>query len=199
MCQLDEMIEPSEKLRKMLTILKFIFGINILVLLIHLFKFNNNIFMEVMTSIFLLMTFYSINFVCCGLYIFFSLYNVVYLFINIGTFFQVVYMGAQQSISNDNYMSLGLDTFYLCFQVFSIYASFPIYKEMKAQYMEIMGMANNGVEADEYQENEDYGEGQFNNNNNFENNVNANNNNNNNQQPRGYQPFAGRGVVVGGN
>ena len=194
MCQLDEMIEPSEKLRKMLSILKFIFAINLIVLMIHLFKFNNNIFMEVMTSIFLLMTFYSINFVCCGLYIFFSLYNVVYLFINIGTFFQVAYMGAQQKITNDDYMSLGLDTFYLCFQVFSIYATFPVYKEMKAQYTEVMGMADNGVEADEYQENDNF------NNNNFENNVNANNNNNNNNnQPRGYQPFAGRGVAVGGN
>ena len=91
-------------------------------------------------------------------------------------------------------MSLGLDTFYLCFQVFSIYATFPVYKEMKAQYTEVMGMADNGVEADEYQENDNF------NNNNFENNVNANNNNNNNNnQPRGYQPFAGRGVAVGGN
>ena len=150
--------------------------------------------MEVMLCLFLLMTFYSINFVCCGLFIFFSLYNVVYLFISIGTFFQVVYMGAQQTISENEYLLLGLDTFYLCFQAFSIYASFPIYKEMKAQYMEAMGMANNGVEAGDYQDNGDNGDDQFNN---YENHVNANNNDN--QQPRGYQPFAGRGVVVGGN
>ena len=71
---------------------------------------------------------------------------------------------------------LGIDTFEFCFNIFAIIVTFPIYKEMKAQFLGSVG-GGGAVSRDE------------------ENQVAPSNNGTSSS----FRAFSGRGVAVGGN
>ena len=182
MCRLQQTIEPDAKLKKMIDLLKIVLTINIIIIISHTIisfqksESGTSVFMEIISCLFLFMGINSVNYIGVGLFILFSLYNGVFLFMELGTFFQVLFLSGISS-SNDRYWKLSIDTFAMCFYLFSNAVAFPIYKEMKAQYLESIGFGQR-----EEQENNNIGS------------INDNDNHN-----EGFRAFSGRGVAVGGN
>ena len=177
MCQLQQSIEPDAKLKKMIGFLKIVLAINVLVVIAQIViaqieKKGSNSLMELFCCMFLLMSIYTANYMLMGLYIFFCLYNSVFVFIDLGTLFQIYIM---QDKLNSVWV-LGVDTFEFCFNIFAIIVTFPIYKEMKAQFLGSVG-AGGAVSRDE------------------ENQVAPSNNGTSSS----FRAFSGRGVAVGGN
>ena len=180
MCQLQQSIEPDAKLKKMIGFLKIVLAINILVVIAQIalsliIKEGSNFLMEMFCCMFLLMVIYTINYMLMGLFIFFSLYNSVFVFIELGTLFQAYLMN--EKLSNSVWL-LGVDTFEFCFNIFAIIVTFPIYKEMKAQFFGSIG-AGGAVSRDEESHEQAAP-------------VNSGTSSN-------FRAFSGRGVAVGGN
>lgn len=200
MCTFQPSINPDAKLLKQINFLKIIFGLNLLIVLGHIIiSINNktnlsssgsNIIIELFACLFLFMAIQCYNFVGAGVFVVFSLYCSVILFVEIGTFFQVVYLCGYNDTKNISvlYAKLGVDTFAFVFYVFAIIVIFPIYREMKAQYLDGIGRGGESSEQD-YANRRNYEENDEERNNNVE------------PAPRrqpGFVPFSGRGVAVGG-
>lgn len=198
MCTFQASINPDAKLLKQINFIKIIFGLNLLVIIGHIIisiynKTNvsspgSTIIVELFACLFLFMAIQCYNFVGAGVFVVLSLYCSVILFVEIGTFFQVVYYNENINLQNNIlpllYGKLGVDTFAFVFYVFSIIVVFPIYREMKAQYLEGVGRGGGGEPSEVYDDRGNYGE------------------NDHAEQPQrrqgGYVPFSGRGVAVGG-
>ena len=179
MCQMQQSIEPDAKLKKMIGFLKILLAINVVVVIAHMIIAikegkGSNALMEFFCCMLLLMAIAYVNYMGMGLFIFFALYNSVFIFIDIGTFFQVMIIKPKE---HPSYYKLGVDTFAFCFFVFAIIIGFPVYKEMKAQYLGSIG-AGGSAPRDE----ENYGHPP------------ASTNTSSN-----FRAFSGRGVAVGGN
>lgn len=179
MCQLQQSIEPDAKLKKMIGFLKIVLAINIIVVIAQIAlsltkNGGGNFLMEMFCCMFLLMVIYTINYMLMGLFIFFSLYNSVFVFIELGTLFQIYLMNGTLS----SVWLLGVDTFEFCFYIFAIIVTFPIYKEMKAQFLGSIG-AGGAVSRDEESHEQAAP-------------VNSGTSSN-------FRAFSGRGVAVGGN
>lgn len=195
MCTFQASINPDAKLLKQINFIKIIFGLNLLVILGHIIisiynksgisSSGSNIIVELFACLFLFMAIQCYNFVGAGVFVVFSLYCSVILFVDIGTFFQIVYYSSNPLDEKSIpvlYGKLGVDTFAFVFYVFAIIVVFPIYREMKAQYLE--GVGQGGEAPEGYDDRRDYEE-----------------NNHVEPAPRrqgGFVPFSGRGIAVGG-
>ena len=178
MCQLQQSIEPDAKLKKMIGFLKIVLAINVLVVIAQIViaqieNKGSNSLMELFCCMFLLMSIYTANYMLMGLFIFFCLYNSVFVFIDLGTLFQIYIMQEKLTV-----WVLGVDTFEFCFNIFAIIVTFPIYKEMKAQFLGSVG-AGGAVSRDEESHEQAAP-------------VNSGTSSN-------FRAFSGRGVAVGGN
>ena len=180
-CQ--QVIIPSEKLKKLNNILKIICIINIILPIINgiiLNKVPNSSFGIFMSTFFLLFAITSGFYLYIVLYIFFTLIDSVYYFIYLGGFIQMVIQN-----KTIDYKKLILYPINVIFYIFAIFVSFQSYKEMKGILLE-GGVAQNQNDTEQGL-NPNY-------NDNTNNNTNTNTNTNNR-----FVPFSGRGVVVGGN
>ena len=178
-CQ--QVITPSEKLKKLNNILKIICIINIILPIINgiiLNKVPNSSFGIFMSTFFLLFAITSGFYLYIVLYIFFTLIDSVYYFIYLGGFIQMVIQN-----KTIDYKKLILYPINVIFYIFAIFVSFQSYKEMKCILLE-GGVAQNQNDTEQGL-NPNY-------------NDNTNNNTNTNTNNR-FVPFSGRGVVVGGN
>jgi hypothetical protein len=164
-------INPDRKLKKMVNLSNIILIIQII---INTIKFNHRIAQEILTDtiidilsfIFLLLMNYTFFYIYGGLYLIITFLNILYLFFDIGIFFQnyFLYKSIKMHIN-----TLIIITICLSFYIFSLIVIFKIFKELKTQYLELIGIRyldrnNNG------------------NNNNIDNNNERNNNHNNNNE-----------------
>ena len=164
-------INPDRKLKKMINLSNIILIIQII---INTIKFNHRIAQEILTDtiidilsfIFLLLMNYTFFYIYGGLYLIITFLNILYLFFDIGIFFQnyFLYKSIKMHIN-----TLIIITICLSFYIFSLIVIFKIFKELKTQYLELIGIRyldrnNNG------------------NNNNIDNNNERNNNHNNNNE-----------------
>ncbi len=146
----------------------------IIQIIINTIKFNHRIAQEILTDtiidilsfIFLLLMNYTFFYIYGGLYLIITFLNILYLFFDIGIFFQnyFLYKSIKMHIN-----TLIIITICLSFYIFSLIVIFKIFKELKTQYLELIGIRyldrnNNG------------------NNNNIDNNNERNNNHNNNNE-----------------
>ena len=164
-------INPDRKLKKMVNLSNIILIIQII---INTIKFNHRIGQEIfmdtifdiLSFIFLLLMNYTFFYIYGGLYLIITFLNILYLFFDIGIFFQnyFLYKSIKMHIN-----TLIIITICLSFYIFSLIVIFKIFKELKTQYLELIGIRyldrnNNG------------------NNNNIDNNNERNNNHNNNNE-----------------
>ena len=209
MCQCQRQFEPNPTLQKMLPMLKIAGFINVAICLLHIFPMNAGGIMDIFNCILIFVTYNTLSYNFAQMYILFTCIDTVFMIDDIGVFFQEVYNQehlASDSLSFIDYWSLGVNTFSLVFYIWAIYIVFEAYKEMRAQLLEIAGVnvQNMGVPQQQDQENQNQNPPPQNQwgNANMQANAPANV-----EQPReqrqgggrGYVPFGGRGVRVGGN
>ena len=176
MCNFQPVLIPDAKLSKMLVLSKIFIFINIAVGVLRLFSTTKQYaFSDLTSCLFLFFSVFSIFYIYMAFYIVFSLFNSIYLCINIATYFQMLIQ--HEPIQTKTY-ELGITLFIFIFYISTIFFHFPIYKEMKAQLLSNMGLMGVAPDMNSRQDQER-----------------APNNNNN----RGFSAFSGRGVAVGGN
>ena len=179
-----EVIEPSIKLARMVTLLKVLGFIHFVLIIGDLFLFGTGIFFFLLVQFLMLLI--GISTKHFGQYLFFILicfFNIYLCISAIGAWFQVGFY------KNDNPLSFGFLAFILIFEIFCVYVIFQTYKQAKHEYRIKMGYAppEPGILGNNYQMN-NYNDDN-NNNNNFDDDDNENNNG----------PFQGNGIPVGGN
>ena len=175
-----EVIEPSVKLSRIVSLLKIIAFAHFFIIIGDLFIFGTGFFFFLLFQFLVLLV--SISSKHFGHYLFFilvSLFNLYMIIELIGIWFQVGFYSNQSSVS------FCFLIFILIFEFFSITVIFRTYKQSKQEYRISFGYAQE--------------EGGQQNNNLVElNNNNDNDNNGNNNNGR-FVPFQGHGVAVGGN
>ena len=168
-----EVIEPSIKLGRMVTLLKLLACVHFFLILADLFVVDTGFFFLIFVQFIVLLI--GISSKSFSHYLFFILicyFNLYIIFQTLGTWFQVGFY------KND---SPAYFVFLFVFELFCVFVIFQSYKQSKQEYREKYGFAagangGNGIEE------------------NIQNNNGNNNNNNGN-----FIPFQGNGVVVGGN
>lgn len=141
MCSFRRVLEPSEKLSKFIGLGKILFLINLIITLSHIIGIDFNIFLEGLCCIFLLSAVNSVYFLYAGLYIIIASYLIILNIMDIGVSFQYYIFGKSGSSTEaSEYYLLITKTIGLIFYVFAVFVLFPIYREMKAQHMEDIGM-----------------------------------------------------------
>ena len=175
-----EVIEPSIKLARMVTLLKILGFIHFALIIGDLFIFGTGIFFFLLVQFLVLLVGISSKYF--GQLLFFILicfFNIYLCIGTIGAWFQVGFY------KNDSSLAFGFLSFILIFEIFCIYVIFQTYKQAKHEYRIKLGYAP-----------ED-------NQNNFQMNENLeglnNNNENGNMNQGGFNPFQGNGIPVGGN
>jgi hypothetical protein len=129
MCQ--RVIEPNERLSKLITYLNIILIANILIPIIRIITTNyNGIFNDLICILILYGTIQSLQFIFAGLYIMIVIINNFITFFSIGSYIQAVIQGSKLSKNNVIYLSTIIVIFQ--FYIFAICIVFPAYKEMKA-------------------------------------------------------------------
>ena len=175
-----EVIEPSIKLARMVTLLKILGFIHFALIIGDLFIFGTGIFFFLLIQFLVLLI--GISSKHFGQLLFFILicfFNIYLCIGTIGAWFQVGFY------KNDSSLAFGFLVFILIFEIFCIYVIFQTYKQAKHEYRIKLGYAPEDNQNN-FQMNENL-EGL---NNNYE-------NGNNNQG--GFNPFQGNGIPVGGN
>ena len=186
MCQTlcRRIINPSQRLEKMITFLRFLVLFSILIPILRLF-FNDssNTINDLICILILMGTTESLHFLLSGFYIMFVILNNIFSFFLIGSIIQAIIQGS--ALSNKNVEFLCVNIFIFLFYIFAIVLVFPAYKEMKAIFIEAANsqipqsdVERNGIQRNLVPEA-------------VNNNQNENNNNNN------FRAFSGRGVQVG--
>ena len=180
-----EVIEPSVKLAKMVTLLKILGIVHFVIILGDLFLFGTGLFFFLLIQFLaLLLGITSKHF---GQYMFFILiciFNAYSCFQSVGAWFQVGFY------KKDKALSFGFMVFFIIFEIFCIFVIFQVYKQAKHEYRIKMGYAPNDNDA------------RINDNNNvegFNDGDNFNDGNNGNNNDGGFAAFQGHGVPVGGN
>ena len=175
-----EVIEPSIKLARMVTLLKILGFIHFALIIGDLFIFGTGIFFFLLIQfLVLLVGISSKHFGQLVLFILICFFNIYLCVGTIGAWFQVGFY------KNDSSVAFGFLAFILIFEIFCIYVIFQTYKQAKHEYRIKLGFA-----PEENQNN-------FQMNDNLEGLNNNNENENNNQG--GFAPFQGNGIPVGGN
>lgn len=183
MCYCRRMIDPDAKLTQMLFLFRVILGINFWLIIGKAIywlttKMYIDLFSDIICTLLLLGTIYTLFFMYGMLGLFLILYRIVSCVVQLGIFFQQIVYQDTFIFDTGKYAHLGITTFETCFVFFSLIVLFPTYKEMKAQYIENIAGVN-------YQQQDD-------------------NDNDNDNQPNlnnfehGFQAFQGSGVQVGG-
>ena len=186
-----EVIEPSLKLGRMITFLKTIIFMHFFLIMIDLLVIETGFFFLLLVQILILFIgISSKHFSHFLLFILMCFFN-LYMFIDyLGRWFQYGFYESQSSFV------FGYLVFITVFEVFCIYIIFQAYKQSKQEYRikygYVAGENGEGENAENIHEN-------IQGINNLQNNNNNNNNDNNNNNNRGFVPFQGRGIVVGGN
>ena len=184
-----EVIEPSIKLGRMITLLKIIAFLHFAIIIVDIFFFNTGFFFVLLIQFLaLLISISSKHFGHLFYIILLCLINSFSAFKSIGAWFQIGFY------KKDNPLVFGFDIFILIFEIFCIYVIFQTYKQAKHEFRIKMGYipgeGPNGNNFDNNNEEEL--------NDNFEEDNNDNNNNQNNNEG-GFHAFQGNGVQVGGN
>ncbi len=172
-----EVIEPSIKLARMVTLLKIVAFIHGFLIILDLFIIETGFFFLLFVqSLVLLIGISSKSFSHYLLYILICFFNFFMTIQTLGCWFQIGFY------KNDSSFAFSFFVFILVFEIFCIYIVFQSYKQSKQEYREKYGFdagADGGNGGGE----------------NIQNNGENNNNNNNGA----FIPFQGHGVVVGGN
>jgi hypothetical protein len=169
-------LQPDSKLSKMISFGRIILVINIIVSLLRLFTGNpGDMLYDLICAVFLLMAVFSFYFLYMAFYVMFSLLSTVYLLVTIAIYVQVIIM-SNKMLGNGDIVVLSITIFILVFYIFAIIFTFPMYKEMKAQFVGANSNANQSSQSDAERPNTD---------------ANANRS--------GFAAFSGRGVALGGN
>ena len=184
-----EVVEPSIKLARMVTLLKILAFLHFAIIIGDLFLFNTGYFFVLLIQFLVLLI--SISSKHFGHY----LYYILLCFINsftalktLGAWFQIGFY------KKDDPVVFGFNIFVLVFEIFCIYVVFQIYKQAKHEFRIKMGFIpgegpnGNNFNNDNEEELND---------NDFEEGNNNNNNQNNNEG--GFNAFQGNGVPAGGN
>lgn len=194
----NKMIEPNEILQKMLIMLRAILGIYVaLIIAKGIFWGITGKRMDLFTDVFclsiLIITNINLFYSCGMMLLFFIIIRLLTCFFSLGTFIQQVFLPNIVTFDSVQYGLLGITTFEFFFDVFAIIVIFPIYKEMKAHFIEQGAGVGGGQQAgagggSNYQQYRDQ-----------ENQI------SHNQQPQnsssnsgGFRAFQGRGVALGG-
>jgi hypothetical protein len=136
MCDLRSVLQPDEKLKRMLNFLKIIFFLNIISAFLRLWINPSDMFYDLICALFLFLTYNTVYFIYAAIYIIFSLINAVYLFINCGVVIQMIIQDTLGKYKQNAPLYLGISLYLFIFYIFSIIIAYPAYKEMKAQLME---------------------------------------------------------------
>ena len=179
-CSCREVIEPSIKLARMVTLLKILGFIHFALIIGDLFIFGTGIFFFLLVQfLVLLVGISSKHFGQLLLFILICFFNIYLCIGTIGAWFQVGFY------KNDSSLAFGFLAFILIFEIFCIYVIFQTYKQAKHEYRIKLGYAPED-NANNFQMNENL-EGL------------NNNNENGNMNQGGFNPFQGNGIPVGGN
>ena len=184
-CQ--EVLEPSIKLARMITLLKILGIVHFALIVGDLFVFVTGIFFFLLVQFLVLLV--AISSKHFGQFLFFILvcfFNIYLCISNIGAWFQIGFY------KNDSSLGFGFLSFILIFEIFCIYVIFQTYKQAKHEYRIKLGYAPEDIPN----------QNNFQMNNNLEglnNNFNNEDNNNENNNGGGFAPFQGNGIPVGGN
>ena len=171
-----EVIEPSIKLGRMVTLSKILACFHFILILVDLFIVDTGIFFLMFIQFIILLVGISTkSFSHYLLFILNCFVNIFIIFQALGTWFQIGFY------KNDNSIVFSFFVFLFVFEIFCIYVIFQSYKQSKQEYREKYGFAEEGNGANG-------GEG----------NIQIDNGNNNNNNGN-FVPFQGNGVVVGGN
>ena len=142
MCDLRPVIQPDEKLKKMLVFLKIILILNLISAILRIFVNPSDVFYDLFCTLFLFLAYNTCYFIYAAIYIIFSLINAVYLFIKCGTVIEMIIQDTLGDFNKKVPIFLGISLYLLIFYIFAIIITFPAYKEMKAQIMESFGGAS---------------------------------------------------------
>ena len=178
-----EVLEPSIKLARMITLLKILGFVHFALIIGDLFIFVTGIFFVLLIQFLaLLIAISSKHFGQLLFFILICFFNIYLCIQSIGAKFQVGFY------KNDNSLNFGFLTFILIFEIFCIYVIFQTYKQAKHEYRIKLGYV---PEENQNQNNLDMNDNleQFNN----------NNEEYNNNNEGGFQAFQGNGIPVGGN
>jgi len=183
MCDLRQVLQPNEKLQKMLGFLKFILILNLISAILRIFINPSDMLYDLFCTLFLFLAYNTVYFIYAAIYMIFSLVNAVYLFVSCGTVLQMYLQGTLGEFGRKAPLFLGISLYLLIFYIFALMIVFPAYKEMKAQLMDSFRGPENTLRL----------------------NSNPSNNRSNNDeeipapaQNRGFVAFSGSGVAVGG-
>ena len=183
----NEVIEPSLKMGRIITLLKYVATINFILIFADLFIMGTGyFFLLFIQTIVLLIGISSKYFSHFLLFILFSFFNIFWTFQTLGEWFQKGFY------KNDSSFEFCILVFLIVFEIFSTFVIFQAYKQAKQEYRIKFGYAPQENELGENLQNaQDMNNGQdFNN---------DNHNNNNNNDNGGFVPFQGRDFAVGGN
>ena len=181
MCDLRPVIQPDEKLKKMLVFLKIILILNLISAILRIFLNPSQMLYDLFCTLFLFLAYNTCYFIYAAIYIVFSMINAVYLFISCGTVIEMIIQDTLGDFKSKVPLFLGISLYLFIFYIFAIIMTFPAYKEMKAQIMESFGGSANATRL----------------------NSNANRQSDADverpaaQPQTGFVPFGGSGVAVG--
>ena len=185
-----EVMEPSVKLARMITLLKILGIIHSSLIIGDIFLFGTSFFVLLLMK--LLFLYISISTKYYGFYLMYILYGISIIgscLANFGICFQ------RGNYKDHNYIGFGFLSFLFVFEIFCVYVVFQTYKQSKHEYRIKFGFVpGNNINENNVQNNDNI-EGLMDNND--ENEDNGNGNVNNNQE--GFAPFQGNGIPVGGN
>lgn len=201
----SEVIDPTLKLRKMLTLLKLLFFIILFLIILDMFFIRSSSFFDLaIEAIILLLVFSTKHYSHMLLFLIACIICMISLIEYLGIWFQKGFY------KNESTFLFCFLVFELVLEFFSVFLSLQLYRQMKFEYKVRIGLAdpenrvpranNENIEnmANRQQFIANNGMmGGFGNNNNFGGNNNNDEENNNNN--RGFVPFGGQGVAVGGN
>ena len=186
-CQ--QVIELTDKGKKLKTTLQILCAIEGLFFVIRLFSKTMVSFTPIMLIILLIMTFTSCYFYFSGFTSFLILYELIYSFATVGTIIQIYF--AKGSLQVTPFIFI-VEVLYFAFSIVLLIYVFLAYREFKAialatgaqpQFMN--GGISGNRPANVYRSGD------------YENQQSSNNNNN--QSKGGFKAFSGKGTVVGGN
>ena len=184
-----EVLEPSIKLGRMITLLKIVVMIHFCLIFADLFIIETGFFFLLFIQILvLLIGISSKHFAHYLLFILICFFNLFMTFQILGIWFQVGFF------KNDSSTAFSFFVFIFVFEIFCIFVVFQSYKQSKQEYRQKYGFAAGENGGEEFLNGEENGNIQG-----LNNNQNDNRNNNNNNNDGGFVPFQGRGVAVGGN
>ena len=193
MCNLQAVIQPNEKLKKMLVFVRIIILLNIISAFARLLIRPSDMIYDLFTSLFLFMAYNSVYFIYMAIYIIFCFFNVVLLFINSGIILQMLIQKTLGELKDSVGLILGVQLYLLVFYIFAIIFTFPIYKEMRAQLLEMYGALGSSGEGPSNAQPDQERPSSYNN-------ISSNPNTQEQQATNsrgGFVPFSCRGQAVG--